>query len=237
MSFAVVNSNDYFTREGFLWQLRCPAAFFRNNEGLSGVQKDTSYTRESETMTPAKARKIIRRGLLLLPSVLASIAFLFSPEVAGITRNVISKRNTMMGKYRVNPPIHWVTGYGGDSSLALITAPGIGRIGFQRYWRDEVPVSEMGFYPISHPELQLTKNVPLDDVTILEKRSLVLGHESLTCWDLIHHNKYVGDRPGDPAIADIRCSTNTDDFYAYFTGWRGDSNAFYETLRGIRVVE
>jgi hypothetical protein len=94
-------------------------------------------------------------------------------------------------------------------------------------------VSDMGLYPVPHPEENLTRNVPLDDVTILGKRSFALGAESLNCWDLIEHNKFVGSHPTDPSIALIRCSSDSEHFYAYFRGWRGDTAAFYEILQGL----
>jgi hypothetical protein len=95
----------------------------------------------------------------------------------------------------------------------------------------------MGFYPVPHPETQFDKNVPLDNATILAKHSFKLGKESLTCWDLIHHNRFLGPLPTDPSIADIRCSSDSEHFYAYFVGWRGDLPAFYETLQSIKTVE
>jgi hypothetical protein len=95
----------------------------------------------------------------------------------------------------------------------------------------------MGFYPVFHPEVQLDKNVPLDNVTILAKHSFAFGNEWLNCWDLIHHNKFVGSYPTDPSIADIRCSSDSEHFYAYFFGWRGDLEAFYATLQGIAILK
>jgi hypothetical protein len=91
----------------------------------------------------------------------------------------------------------------------------------------------MSFYPVEHPEQQLVKNVPLDGETILAKRSIPFGQQTMNCWDLIHHNKFVGSSPSDPTLADIACSTDNDNFYAHFSGWRGDAPAFYETLQRI----
>jgi hypothetical protein len=181
-------------------------------------------------------RRRIRRGLLWVPCLFVFAASLFVPEGVGIASHLISNRTSVLDKYRIRTPITWVIGYSGDSLWAL-TAPGMGRIGFRRYWRDEVPVSEMGFYPVFHPEEQFDKNVPLDNVTILAKHSFGFGNESLNCWDLIHHNKFVGSYPTDPSIADIRCSSDSEHFYAYFVGWRGDSEAFYRTLQRIAILK
>ncbi len=93
----------------------------------------------------------------------------------------------------------------------------------------------MGFYPIRDPKNLLDKNVPLYDATILEKRSFAFGSQSLNCWDLVRHNPYTGDHPSDRSIAAIQCSSESEDFYAYFSGWRGDSEAFYKTLGGISI--
>ena len=180
-------------------------------------------------------RKGMRRGMLWVPSVLVSIVFMFVPETVGITSHLFSSRTAVLDKYRVQTPISWIVGYTPDNYLWAITAPGIGRIGFQRYWRNEVPVSEMGFYSIPHPELQFDKNVPLDNSTILAKHSFGLGTESLTCWDLIHHNRFVDPSPTDPSIADIRCSSEHS--YAYFVGWRDDLPGFYKTMQSIKTVE
>ena len=179
----------------------------------------------------------MRRALLWVPCMLVSVAFWFVPETVGIASHLFSSRTAVLDKYRVQTPISWVIGSSKDYYLWAITAPGMGRIGFRQYWRDEVPVSEMGFYPVPHPEEQLTKNVPLDNVTILSKHSFALGNESLNCWDLVHHNKFVGSYPTDPSIADIRCSSDSDHFYAYFFGWRGDTAAFYATLQRIKIAK
>jgi hypothetical protein len=95
----------------------------------------------------------------------------------------------------------------------------------------------MGFYPIFHPEEQFTKNVPLDNATILAKRSFAFGNETLNCWDLIHHNKFVGSYPTNPLIADIQCSSGSEHFYAYFHGWRADSAAFSGALESIKIAD
>jgi len=144
-----------------------------------------------------------------------------------------ASRTMRLANYRIQIPITWVVGYSETTHFSAMTAPGIGRIGFLPYWRNEVPVSEMGFYPVSHPEQQFTKNVPLEGATVIAKRSFAFGNESLNCWDLIQHNKYVGSFPKDPSIANIRCSSDSEHFYAYFVGWRGDSASFYNTLQSI----
>lgn len=192
--------------------------------------------RERAVPVTATGRRL-RRGLLWVPCVLVSMAFMFVPETVGIASHLFSSRTAVLDKYRVRTPISWIIGYNQNNYLWAITAPGIARIGFQRYWRNEVPVSEMGFYPVPHPEAQFDKNVPLDSATILAKHSFELGKESLTCWDLIHHNKFVDPSPTDPLIADIRCSSDSEDFYVYFVGWRGDLPGFYGTLKSIRIVE
>jgi len=184
----------------------------------------------------ANQRKI-RRGLLWVPCIFVAVASLFVPETVGIASHLFSLRTSTLDKYRIQTPVTWVIGYSGENQLWALTAPGIGRIGFRRYWRDEVPVSEMGFYPVFNPEEQLDKNVPLANMTILAKHSFAFGNESLNCWDLIHHNKFVGSSPTDPSIADIRCSSDSEHFYAYFVGWRGDAEAFYKTIQRIAILK
>ena len=191
-----------------------------------------------ERATPIAAnRRRIRRWLLWVPCLLVSFASMFVPETIGIASHLFSKRTTALDKYRVKTSITWIMGYNQGDYLWAITAPGLGRIGFQRYWRDEVPESKMIFYPVRHPEDQLAKNVPLNDATILAKHSFRLGGESLTCWDLVHNNRFVGPSPIDSSIADVGCSSDSEHLYAHFDGWRGDLPGFYKTLQDIESKE
>lgn len=195
-------------------------------------------SRNRERASPvAERRKALRRGLLWAPCVMVSLVLPFIPEAIGAGSRLFVSRTTELAKYHIQTPITWMIGYSNDDSLWALTTPGMGRIGFRAYWRDEVPVSEMGFYPVPHPEGQFLKNVPLDNVTILSKHSFALGNEALNCWDLIHHNRFVGSYPNDPSIADIRCSSDSDHFYAYFFGWRGDTAAFYAALQRIKIAK
>jgi len=194
-------------------------------------------TRNREQTSPVAAwRKALRRGLLWAPSVMVSLVLPFIPEAIGVGSHLFVSRTANLGRYHVQTPITWMVGSSGENNLSAMTAPGIGRIGIRRYWRLELPLSDMVFWPIDHPEEQLSRNVVLDGETVLAKRSFPLGNETLTCWDLIHNNPFVGPSPTDPSIADISCTTETDDFYAHFSGWRSDSAAFYETLQKITVA-
>jgi hypothetical protein len=172
--------------------------------------------------------------LLWLPCSFALVFSLFAPEIACIATHLSTSRNVALGKYRIRTPLTCIA-VSGDHNTFLWTfsAPGIARLGLRRYWRREVPLSEMSLYPVEHPEQQLVKNIPLEGETILARRSIRFGLQTLNCWDLIHHNKFVGSSPTDPALADIACSTDNDDFYAHFSGWRGDAPTFFETLHGI----
>ena len=185
----------------------------------------------------ASRRRKLLAGILWIPCVLVLMVSLFASEATGIATHMFQSGTVVLGQYRIRTPLTWVILSDQKSYLWTIATPGIGRIGFKRYWLRETPVSEMSLYPVPHPEPQLTKNVPLDGQTVLEKRSIQFGKQTLTCWDLIHNNKFVGSYPTDPAIADIACSTENDDFYAHFSGWRGDTSAFYETLQGITITE
>ena len=70
---------------------------------------------------------------------------------------------------------------------------------------------------------------------MLDHRSFQLGDEKMNCWDLIHHNPFVGSSPLDPTIASIRCATESDHFQAGFWGWRADSEQFYKAIESIEV--
>lgn len=189
---------------------------------------------EKERMLqPTANRKRIRRALLWTPSILACLTSMVAPEMAAIASRLTSNRAVNISQYRVRVPLTWFIEHNGNTQFSAMTASGIGRIGFQRYWRREVPISDMGFYLVPHPEENLAKNVPLDNDTILAKHSFLLGNESLNCWDLVEHNKFVGPRPNDPSMALIKCTSDSEHFYAYFDGWRGDTAVFYKTLQGL----
>jgi hypothetical protein len=91
----------------------------------------------------------------------------------------------------------------------------------------------MVLYLVPHPEENFEKNVPLEDATVLATHSFPLGNESLICWDLVEHNRFVGPRPHDSSMALIRCSSESEHLYVYFSGWRGDTAAFYNALRSL----
>jgi len=177
------------------------------------------------------------RKLLWLPCAVVFLVSLFAPEIACVSTHLLSSRDVILGKYQIRTPLTCVGGGNYHTYLWTFSAPGIARLGFRKYWNRDVPVSKMGFYPVEHPEQQLDKNVPLDGETVLAKRSIRFGQQMMNCWDLIHHNKFVGASPTDAALADIACSTDNDDFYAHFSGWRGDAPTFYETLQRITLTE
>jgi hypothetical protein len=184
-------------------------------------------------MVQPTTRKRIRRAFLWTPCILAFLISMFAPETAALVSGLRSNRTVKFSHYRVRIPFTWVIDRDDEMGISAFTAPGIARIGFRRYWRREVPVSDMGLYVVPFPEQNLSKNVPLDDDTILAKRAFSLGNESLTCWDLIEHNKFVGSHPTDPSIALIKCSSDSEHVYAYFDGWRGDAAVFYRALQGL----
>jgi hypothetical protein len=193
--------------------------------------------KKKQTSSIAKRRKALWRGLLWVPCVIVSLVSLFVPEAIGVGSHLGVSRTAVMGNYQIHIPNTWFVGDRQDDYLWVMTVPGVGRIGFQRYWRLDVPLSEMTLYPVPHPEDQLSKNVTLAGETVLARRSFALGNETLTCWDLIHNNPFVGPHLTDPSIADISCTTETDHFYAHFSGWRRDSAVFYETLQRITLTK
>ncbi len=204
---------------------------------LAEVEKWLAMPPQQRVGPIATARRKLIGRMLWIPCVAASVISLFPSETFGIATHLLRGRVTVLGKYRVRTPITWVISSTQTTYLWTIAAPGIGRIGFKRYWRHETLVSEASFAPVEHPELQLDKNVPLQGATVLSVRTFRFGKQKLSCWDLIHNNKFVGSYPTDPYIAEISCSTENDDFYAHFSGWRGDSLAFYETLQRITITE
>ena len=112
------------------------------------------------------------KNLLWLPCVIASFGCLFAPETACIMSHLVRGREVVLGKYRVRAPLNCVIGGDRNTYLWTFSAPGIARLGFKKYLSRDIPVSEMTFYPVQHPEQQLHKNVTLDGVTILVTRSI-----------------------------------------------------------------
>jgi hypothetical protein len=181
----------------------------------------------------ARGNSFGMKKLLWLPCPVVLLLSLFAPEIACIATHLSSSRDVALGKYHIRTPLTCIVSGDYKTYLWTFSAPGIARLGFKKYLKRDIPVSEMSFYPVEHPEQQLVKNVPLDGKTILAKHSIRFGQQTINCWDLIHHNKFVGSSPSDPTLADITCSTDNDDFYAHFSGWRGDAPTFYETLQRI----
>ena len=185
---------------------------------------------------PNRGRTI--RWWLWTPAVLVLLSSLFHAELAVIVSNGFRRPTVVLRHYRVTLPMTWAP-FSGDKSnyLWTLTAPGIARIGPLEYWNNRVPVTHSAFYPIDHPENLLDENVPLSGAVVVEKRSFPFGKERLTCWDLVRFNKFVGPTITEPGIAEIGCSSDSNDFYAHFFGWRGDARDFYATLQRITMTE
>lgn len=175
--------------------------------------------------------------MLWMPTILVFLASMFHAELATMISNGFRRPKVMLRHYQIRPPITWAVLAGDHNSfLWTFSAPGIARIGPRKYWSNRVPLTQCAFYPIDHPRDLLDDNVPLSGAIVLEKRSFPFGNERLTCWDLLRFNKYVGPAITEPGIAEIGCSTKSNDFYAHFFGWRGDASDFYATLQKVTVA-
>jgi len=196
--------------------------------------------RELEKTQPTAVVKMQRSRLqiwLWAPSVIVLLVAPFVPEEIGMVSHLFVSQTAVLGKYRIQIPVTWIIDDKQEAHLSAMTVPGIGRIGLKTYLRFSPPLTAMYFYPLPHPEEQLAPSVYLKGETILAMQSFALGGETLTCWDLIHNNPFVGPSPSDPSLAEIECTTESDDFFAGFYGWRRDSAVFYETLRKIKTSE
>src|ERR1700730_8523211 len=112
------------------------------------------------------------RKLLWLPCPVVFLLSLFAPEIACIANHLWSSRDVVLGKYHIRTPLTCIGGGDHKTYLWTFSAPGIARLGCRKYWKRDIPLSEMSFYPVEHPEQQLAKNVPLDGATILAERSI-----------------------------------------------------------------
>jgi hypothetical protein len=180
----------------------------------------------SQPLVYARRRRLWRT-VLWMPSVLVLVIFLFFPETASLVTHLFCGPTVKLRQYRLKIPPTWIIATSNDSSAWIIAGKGIARAGFRRYWRGEEPISEMSMYARSDsPPLG---EWYLSHAKILSKQTLKLGGGDLTCLDIV---SFADTRPLpiNPSFVEIFCSSERNDFNAFFSGQRSDSSAFYGLL-------
>lgn len=179
-------------------------------------------------------RKRIRRSALWAPTALVLLAFLFLPESLGMLSHLFWNR-TINGR-NLEVPLTWIIaddattfedGHNIGRSIWIVAAKGIGRVGAGKYWRKEVPVSEMSFasYPTS-----LYEPRPSPYSKVVARRELHLGNEVLICWDIVPFAE-TRPEPMNPQLAEIVCDGMRNDFHVSFSGSRADLGTFNDMLQ------
>lgn len=185
----------------------------------------------------SKWQKKIRRGMIWAPTLFVLFVFLFFPEFLGIVSHLAGQPS--LDQCRLEIPLTWIVADNSssyvDSRLVgsgvwIVAGKGIGRAGLPAYWRKDEPVSEMTFSsaPYNPNDVWLPTHL-----TVLSRREVPFGHESLICWDIIPYPD-TRPKPIDPAFAEIICPPGKNGFGAHFSGWRTDSPMFYTVL--LRVT-
>jgi hypothetical protein len=195
--------------------------------------------RSRERIRPSPLwRKNAHKGLLWLPSAIVLVAFLFLPEIAGVVSHVWHGRSLDLQRFHLRTPLTWVLVTDESSDCWAFASKGIARAGIGPYLRNEPPFSEVHFYAVLQPGADLSHaDEPSRVARVISQRSIPFGDRTLSCWDVIPPHPVHGPESIDYSFADIRCATKPYDFWAHFSGLRGDSPLFYETLQNVVITK
>lgn len=202
--------------------------YFRHKTRSKWIQAEAErwLAQRSQPLVHARRRRLWRT-VLLMPSVLVLVIFLLFPETAGLVSHLFCGPSVRLRQYRLKIPPTWIVATSNDSSAWIIAGKGIARVGFRQYWQGEEPISEISMYArLDSPPLS---EWYLSHAKILSKQTLKLGGEDLTCLDIV---SFADARPSrtNPSFVEIFCSSEQNDFNAFFSGQRSDSSAFYGLL-------
>jgi hypothetical protein len=196
--------------------------------------------------TRARNKRIARRILIWVPSVIAAVVLVFFPEVSHLAH----PRSRYLKHYRV--PISWtytvwVRPWEDSVVHALISNAGRGRLGISPFW---------GRWAFSY---MVFANENLDAATLQswhetnetrrakslqqQTRELRLGDLPLTCWQYI---PIYPNRPGPLSLFgagpvwEVNCETPAAgelNFSAWFAGRETDIPRFYEIIDSISYLD
>jgi len=167
----------------------------------------------------------VRRGALLVPSIVALAVFLFLPESMGIVSHLFSGRTVELNNHRLHTPVtSFIRSYH-NSYLNVLIGRGIGRVGLMPYWRQDPPFSSLFFYAILDPLNDHYSDEFLTREKVILERTMAFGDETLTCWQIIPKSG-----PVESDFIAVSCVTSKNDLTASFYGSRRDATVFYKIL-------
>jgi hypothetical protein len=196
----------------------------------------------------AKAKRIVGRTALWLPSAIAAMVLVFLP----VMTHLANLRSHYVRHYRV--PIPWtssvfsLSGPTGDDFVEVLTnSTGNGRFGISAFWNREPGFSShISFFRSQAGEIVDYTDEPTwlkrSGATQVVRKEFRLGTIPLTCWQFMPPMHVRGYRRfGPEPTREVTCSTPADlperSFRARFRGQEGDIAIFDKILRGVTPVD
>jgi hypothetical protein len=153
------------------------------------------------------------RGVLVaswIPLLMVLCVFLFLPEIWGVLSHVATPRAGRLPGYQVPIPETWIVlshnsqPNEGGAWVAGLAGRGMGR-GMSSYLYRDFPLSEwsVGILPHTRSESETAPRIP-NDARVLEKRTLKIGNETITCVDF--SNPYPGWEIERHSTVFVKCS-------------------------------
>jgi len=188
----------------------------------------------------AKRSRAIRRGLIWLPSVCATLVLVFYPLASHILYA------GTLRPYRVAIPWTWTIlrefkMYDGVSSLVytVFDSQGVGRFGLTPFWQKPLLLSLATFRSdpgsISFGDERFEEERRWNDASQLSTSEFMVGDIRFVCW------QYLALRGGLPPLSGnwvVQCASpgggHLHEFTAYFNGRKEDIPAFFSVLRRVR---
>jgi len=148
--------------------------------------------------------------LAWIPLLMVLCVFLFLPEIWGVLSHVATPRAGRLPGYQVPIPETWIVlshnsqPNEGGAWVAGLAGRGMGR-GMSSYLYRDFPLSEwsVGILPHTRSESETAPRIP-NDARVLEKRTLKIGNETITCVDF--SNPYPGWEIERHSTVFVKCS-------------------------------
>jgi hypothetical protein len=169
------------------------------------------------------------RVLLLVPSALAVLFFLFEPETIGIWEHINGQGDIRVGEYSISTPVTWIRYTLPDRESPneqwVMMALGAARMAHHPYWDRIGPqvIWQIGFSTrnVFDPHPFQARRFP----EVLSKRTtLIADREGLPCEEWQYGGTYVH-------LARIACSIPENNLYIHAEGDLTKMNVFYEFLQ------
>ncbi len=198
----------------------------RNRRLKAEAEKWLRFKSQATAGTQRYAK--VEGRVLWTPTVIALIAFLFLPELAGILSHCATGRSATLNGYRIHIPLTWTITYKNAESVQVLYSKGIARIGVRPYLRGEEPLESVLFSIDSiNNDLLLAHSKRLSTADVRSKT------HTFTCFDLAPFYD-VARHSWSSRHALVTCIAKTGDFYASFDGDRSDLQSFYDVLESTK---